>query len=354
MHDVYYGLDIRQDPYIVKLSSDSRASSERQLQKALLGRKTYCQDQMKFLCHRSMRLFEELGPWSVEQYLFSCIEKFKSHVHGNSNLLHTWDDEEKTYLRDILERVAVTPPSAPTSSESSQLSEKALRFIDYLTQQDLSDFAGLVFVEERATVSMLSRLLAIHPQTKDRFMVSTFVGTSNNSKRKVSIGELLHVRDQSETLDHLRSGHRNLVIATSVLEEGIDVSACNIVICFNKPATLKSFIQRRGRARKESSKLVLMVDSDDPSTIDKWRDLEDAMKNAYQDELRQLEMNRKQEEIVEERGKYLRVNSTGCVCIATPLQNGRLTKLELCLLLIMLLSTCSTSVLLCRQVHTPT
>jgi ERCC4-related helicase len=60
------------------------------------------------------------------------------------------------------------------------------------------------------------------------------------------------------TLEKFRSGELDLIISTTVLEEGIDVPACNIVICFDEPSSLKSFVQRRGRARMKESKLVLM------------------------------------------------------------------------------------------------
>lgn len=316
LQSVYQNLDIWQDPYVVRLVANS---SKRPLEKVLLSRKTYCQDQISMLYRKSISMFEELGSWAVEHYLFLCIEKFKSHVDEKSLLLQDWDNEEKVYLRGLLDRVASTPPRTPVSFEGCQISEKALCFIHFLSLQDISDFTGLVFVEERATVTMLSQLLAIHPLTKDTFMASTFVGTSNSSKRKLSIGELLDVGSQKDTLDHFKSRKRNLVIATSVLEEGIDVSACNIVICYNKPSTLKSFIQRRGRARKERSKLVLMVDKDDPFTLTRWHELEDDMKKAYQDEMRQYEACQRDEDIDEQGSRSLRVDATGCVQLVTPL-----------------------------------
>ncbi len=37
---------------------------------------------------------------------------------------------------------------------------------------------------------------------------------------------------------------------------------CNLVVCFDRPDNLKSFIQRRGRARMRSSKLYLLFDED--------------------------------------------------------------------------------------------
>lgn len=60
------------------------------------------------------------------------------------------------------------------------------------------------------------------------------------------------------------------------------------MLCFQKPANLKSFVQRRGRARHEESKLVLMLDSIEEKNLSEWESLEKEMKALYEDEMRSL------------------------------------------------------------------
>lgn len=51
----------------------------------------------------------------------------------------------------------------------------------------------------------------------------------------------------------------NVIVSTSILEEGLDVQSCNLVIRFDPSATVCSFIQSRGRARMQNSDYLLMV-----------------------------------------------------------------------------------------------
>lgn len=49
----------------------------------------------------------------------------------------------------------------------------------------------------------------------------------------------------------------NFLISTSVTEEGFDVPHCNLVIAYNDINTIRSFIQLKGRARKEHSRFLM-------------------------------------------------------------------------------------------------
>ncbi|MCJ1379666.1 Dicer-like protein 2 [Xylographa soralifera] len=307
----YSELDIRSDPYVVKLRAASHGGYSEQLRNALLSRKTYCQDQMKSLCGMAINVFEELGSWAVELYISICLQNFQSRRVPSIANFESLDEDERAYLLRAFAPLFDSRVDDQRSPEDSELSPKVRLLLDCLNAEVGPGFAGLVFVQTRASVRLIAHLVSIHTRTKDRLIVGTFVGTSNHHKRKSNIGEVHNVLDQGETLDDLRYGRKNLIITTSVLEEGIDVSATNAVICFEKPANLKSFIQRRGRARSAKSKYIIMFREDyQKNILHTWRQLEDNMKQMYMDDMRRLEEIRQQED-EEEGGEVFKIESTG-------------------------------------------
>ena len=259
---------------------------------------------------------EQLGDAAADYFIQASIRSYRESVKLGTTeymgLVPSSKSNKKVDLSRLLSEIVLPKAAtAPSILDTDRISPKADCLIDTLLSHYEDDFRGIIFAQQRAEVASLTWLLSHHPRTRDRFRIGSFIGTSNNASRKVEIGDLLQVKAQVNTLDDFRDGTKNLVIATSVLEEGIDISACNIVICFEKPPNLKSFIQRRGRARKAQSKLVLMLQSSDAVATSRWHDLEDAMTRAYMDDSRAAREAAELEEDDELDERVFKVSSTG-------------------------------------------
>jgi len=70
----------------------------------------------------------------------------------------------------------------------------------------------------------------------------------------------MKVKKQHEILERFRKEKINLLISTSVVEEGLDVPKCNLVIRFDFPPNFRAYIQSKGRARAKPSKYILLLE----------------------------------------------------------------------------------------------
>jgi ERCC4-related helicase len=309
LRKIYLGYDIMEDPDITHLRADHDEKSQRQLQKLILNQKTWCFGQIKSFFTTSVVIHRELGPWAVDFYISQVINKLtRLTALSNSYIEDRLAHSEKTHLCKLFENISFDASASETETGTPIISDKVQQFINALPRD--GSLAGIVFVEQRATVAVLVHLLSIHPQTLSSFRVGTVVGSSQNAHRSSNINDLADPKEQSQTLERFRAGQLDLVIATTVLEEGIDVPACNLVMCFDEPKNLKSFVQRRGRARRKESKLVLMLSAVSDKLIE-WQRLESDMKRIYADDMRELQRLAEVEDLEEHDGRYFEVESTG-------------------------------------------
>lgn len=67
-------------------------------------------------------------------------------------------------------------------------------------------------------------------------------------------------KKQEKVLRQFRKHEFNLLIATSVVEEGLDIPECNVVCRFDFPDNVCSYLQSKGRARAKGSIYYIFVD----------------------------------------------------------------------------------------------
>lgn len=301
-------LDITQDPAILQLQATPTEANLREAERLIKKRKTPTMAQIKGLCQRSSDIQKQLGTWAADYYIWKAIQNALKRLQGEHHNLQHWIGEERRYLVDKLCNMAVSrPPERPPNQHA--ISDKVVQLLRILLDAQ-PNTVGIVFVKERATTVILSTLLRSFPQIQTRFVIGSMVGTSNMSSNQ----NFYDLTDENDLcmLEKFRTGQVNLLIATSVLEEGIDIPACNLVVCFDLPATPKGFIQRRGRARKENSRLLVLVDNDDEK-IQQWEALEAEMNLIYQNEERGRQRLRQLEDYEEISDESYKIATTGAL-----------------------------------------
>ena len=306
-------LNIYEDPEIVRLRNTNTEAAKMKLETALMARNTFIQKQMKAFIRTSVAVHKGLGDWAADAYISQVTASFIQCTVSRSTKFWSWEDSEKQYLANTLSCLDSASDNISIVSKDS-ISDKASALIGFLSSCDKSTI-GIIFLKERAMAYMLYRLLSEHPDTCKLFSLGMVVGMSKPPVGKHNIFEFSQHEAPTKTLAKFRSGEINLLIATSVVEEGIDVPQCNLVICFDEPENLKSFIQRRGRARLRDSKLVVMLDKTSKSRIVEWEELERQMKLQYEMEERSAQALAKLEENEMEQSncRNFRVQSTGAL-----------------------------------------
>ncbi|KAF5701438.1 Dcl-2 dicer RNA helicase [Fusarium globosum] len=303
----YSNMDIAKDPEVIKLkalAANDEKKRER-LMNLIMKHDTFSQQQIKGLWNKSREILAELGSWAANYYISQMIKNFLGRIDDNINFTDAWSNEDRTYLAGHLRRIniGVVDNSPPTEQTISQ---KTSRLIHELLEVN-NDVVGIIFVKERTAAHTLCKLLNNYPPIRDRYKVGAIVGASSYGLQKQKVYE--YPIDSDKVLEDFRSGAIDLLVATSVLEEGIDVPACNLVVSFDEIATLKSFIQRRGRARMPESKMIALLSSSADTRA--WEDLEVGMKERYEDDQRELDRLDKQAWAEDIDSTYYIVKNTG-------------------------------------------
>ena len=117
-------------------------------------------------------------------------------------------------------------------------------------QNDNSSARIIVFSQYRDTASLISKKLNEIPG----IIAKVFVG----QQKKKDTG--LSQKEQKEVIREFSSGEINVLCATSIGEEGLDIPEVNLVIFYEPVASAIRAIQRAGRtARLSKGKLIMLI-----------------------------------------------------------------------------------------------
>ncbi|NWI89825.1 IFIH1 protein, partial [Pitta sordida] len=117
---------------------------------------------------------------------------------------------------------------------------------------------GIIFTKTRLSAFALYQWIKDNPKFEEVGIKARYlIGSGHNSEMKP-----MTQNEQREVIDKFRCGSVNLLIATTVAEEGLDIKECNIVIRYGLVTNEIAMVQARGRARADESTYTLVVSID--------------------------------------------------------------------------------------------
>ncbi|XP_069900647.1 ATP-dependent RNA helicase DHX58 isoform X3 [Globicephala melas] len=154
-------------------------------------------------------------------------------------LLALFDDH-----KNKLAHLATRGPENPKLEVLEEILQKQFRSPD--------SPQGIIFTRTRQSAHSLLLWLQQQPGLQTvAIRPQLLIGAGNSSQSAQMIP--MTQRDQQEVIQKFRTGTLNLLVATSVAEEGLDIPQCKVVVRYGLLTNEISMVQARGRARASQS-----------------------------------------------------------------------------------------------------
>jgi Fanconi anemia group M protein len=186
-----------------------------------------------------LELLETQGLWTLKIFL-DKVKQQKKEKRSYAILLNEPEYEE---VREYIDTFPIEHPKLGILNQiiSDQIRSKASSRM-------------IVFTQYRDTASHLVVIL----NTNERVKAERFVGQASKTADKG-----LTQNEQRERIKRLEDGSINVLVATSIAEEGLDIPTVDHVIFYEPIPSEIRYIQRRGRTgRKNPGKVTILATND--------------------------------------------------------------------------------------------
>eukprot|EP00026_Physarum_polycephalum_P000609 Phypoly_transcript_00610.p1 GENE.Phypoly_transcript_00610~~Phypoly_transcript_00610.p1 ORF type:complete len:1355 (+),score=197.41 Phypoly_transcript_00610:131-4195(+) len=228
-------------------------------------------------------LLQYVGVWGLHFYFSQPKTEELSAVGFDTSIIPLIVELCKQYMSD---------PTGATINPAIDMSSKFQSLVFLLKKAHNETplehkFCGIVFVKRRLIATLVNLALLRIDELKDVIKCAALVGHGQRKGKPDLEGyEGMTFREQCEIIGRFRKHELNLLVSTSLLEEGLDIPSCRLVVRYDIPDTLIAHVQSRGRARHIQSQYIISVERGSPVTIgfiQQLRQMEESMRSLRRD-----------------------------------------------------------------------
>ena len=261
------------------------------------------------LCLESLIIYFDLSIQLYEKLYQKKTEEEEKYQNDDENLSTIIDeneseeeDEEELILQldaDIIEKIKnkfqeinKTLKEKNNKKGLNYTSDRLnkLYYTIYKLFQNNPETKIIVFITNRIVAHILQPTLTKYLTEKfPNKKCEEIIGVNNRRKNKSSLTltPTITLNKLNKIVKDFNENKFDILLGTSAVEEGLDIQSCNAVISLVEIQTLKSYIQMKGRARKNNSKFYIFSYSEE-ETIKKVKaflDIQNEMKVLFKDDI---------------------------------------------------------------------
>lgn len=193
--------------------------------------------------------------------LLQSVEEMKAKME-NGAIENGPESEVKATLKQMTTKTQPEDHKAPFRPRKRFFHHRQNRF-HHSSNGDNDALCGIIFCDSKY---MAKALFSVIHEVANRDSEFSFLNVQYTVEKCSSMDliedskevENEH-RKQEEVLKRFRNRECNLLVGTSVLEKGIDLPKCNLVVRWDPPRTYNSYVQTKGKANTMNAFHLIMV-----------------------------------------------------------------------------------------------
>ncbi|KYM88476.1 Endoribonuclease Dicer [Atta colombica] len=242
-------------------------------------------------------IFDDIGRTSLHAGIYCGNKSALLHLIQLENLRKYSDDQMTNILLDYLitqimlirklfenEMKGCIELDRLSNFSCNQIQKLFEILLKYYNNLGKEKFCSIIFVKERFMTQVIYHVLktlSAHDRRYNFLQPDYVIGFQNNPYKNTREISCI-AKWNKEVLQRLKNGSSNCIVATDVVDEGIDIPICTLIIRYDVPTDFRAYVQSKGRARHNLSSYLILVENDDEDFLKKYYQYKDTEKKLKQ------------------------------------------------------------------------